>query len=408
MKKIIFLVTQSEFGGAQRYIFELVSRLNPEKVDEDKSSSPPFAAARVYDILIAAGQGDKELFKKVQNLSIKTLQLKHLKRNPNPVKAVFSISEILDLLRKEKPDTLFLCSTTAGILGSISSFLYKKLNTNKMRVIYRIGGWAFNDPRNWFLNKFIFWGEKLTAPFKNKIIVNSEFDYRAAIKNKICSPDKIVRIYNGINLEKLNFLSKQQAKEFLTQHTKYNIQNTRYIVGAVANFYKTKGINLLIEAMRLLEAEHKPLGVKCIVIGDGKQRPELEKLIKKHNLKNKVFLVGRISDAYKYLKAFDVFILPSLKEGFPWIILEAMSAEIPIIATRVGALPEIIEDNKHGVLVEPKNSRILADKIFWFLNHTQEARNMGFQAGQKIKKEFSLKKMVAETEKILTNHSKVH
>lgn len=394
MKKVIFLVTQSEFGGAQRYILELVSCLNKEK----------------YDVLVAAGQGDGELFRKSENLSIRTFQLKHLKRNPNLLEAISSISEMLGLLKKERPDILFMCSTTAGLLGSISSCLYKILNTKyKIRIIYRIGGWAFNDPRNWFLNKLILWAEKLTSPLKNKIIVNSESDYQAAIKFKVCSPNKIIKIHNGIDAEKLKFLSKQEAKAFLSNKIpQHEIQNTKYIIGTVANFYRTKGINYLIEAINLLEAKNKPLDVKCIVIGDGKQRPELEKLIEKYGLKNKVFLAGRIPDAYKYLKAFDVFILPSLKEGFPWIILEAMAAEVPIIATKVGALPEIIENNKHGVLIERKNSQILAEKILWLLNHVQESKNMGFQAGQKIKREFSLKKMVTETEKILTNRSKVH
>ncbi len=387
--KILFVITQSEFGGAQRYIFELVSHLNLEK----------------YEILVAAGHGDKELFKKVQNLPVKIFQLKHLKRNPNLLETISSISEMLGLLKKERPKILFLCSTTAGILGSITASIYKlfKIHDSEFKVFYRIGGWAFHDPRPFWQNKIIFYLEKLTAGLKNKIIVNSEYDYQAAIKNKICLPEKIVKIHNGINPEKLGFLPEQGAKAFLfNKIPQHKIQNTKYIIGTVANFYKTKGISYLIEAMRLLEAKYKPLDVKCIVIGDGKQRPELEKLIEKYNLKNKVFLTGRITDAYQYLKAFDVFILPSLKEGFPWIMLEAMAAEIPIIATNVGALPEIIENGKQGILVKPKNSQILAEKIFWLLNNEQKARNMGSQARQKVKREFYLEKMIRKTKELLT------
>jgi len=293
--KIIFIVTQSEFGGAQRYIFELVSCLNKEK----------------YDILIAAGHGDKELFKKIQNLPITSFQLKHLKRNPNPLEAISSISEMIGLLKKEEPDILFLCSTTAGVLGSFASYLYKSLGAkHKIQTIYRIGGWAFNDPRSWPLNKLILWAEKLTAPFKDKIIVNSEFDYQSAIKLKVCSPDKITKIHNGIDAEKLEFLPRDKAREFLSEKTHKSL-NFNFLIGCVANFYRTKGINYLIESIKLLEVKYKPLDVKCIVIGDGKQRPELESLIKKFNLEDKVFLAGRIPDAYKYLKAFDV------KKGFP-------------------------------------------------------------------------------------------
>lgn len=397
--KIIFIVTQSEFGGAQRYIFELVSCLNKEK----------------YDILIATGQGDGELFRKVQNLPVKTFQLKYLKRNPNPLEAVSLVLEILKLLKRQCPDTLFLCSTTAGILGSIAAKIYKftkpYILNPKLYIIYRIGGWAFHDPRNWFLNKLILWTEKLTALFKDKIIINSEFDRQAAIKNKICLPEKIVKIYNGINPEKLEFLPKQEAKTFLfNKIPQYKIprkrtsslrsrQNTKYIIGTVANFYRTKGINYLIKAISLLEAKYKPLDVKCIVIGDGKQRPELEKLIEKYKLKNKVFLMGRIPDAYKYLKAFDVFILPSLKEGFPWIILETMAAEIPIIATKVGALNEIIENNKQGILIEPKNSEKLAENIFELIKNPELMQKLKTNSKQRLKR-FSILKMVEKTEQL--------
>ncbi len=384
--KILFIVTQSEFGGAQRYIFELVSHLNKEK----------------YDILVAAGQGDKGLFNKLQGLNIETIHLKHLKRNPNPLEAIFSISEILGLLKKKGPNILFLCSTTAGILGSTAASMYKlfKIHDSEFKIVYRIGGWAFNDPRNWLLNKLILWAEKLTVPFKDRVIVNSEYDYQAAIKNKICSPEKIVKIHNGINPEKLEFLLKQEAKAFLfNKIPKYKIQDAKYIIGTVANFYRTKGINYLIKAISSLEAEYKLLDVKCIVIGDGKQRPELEKLIEKHGLKNKVFLIGRIPDAYRYLKAFNVFVLPSLKEGFPWIILEAMAAEIPIIATKAGALEEIIENNKQGILIKPKNAEELAGSIAKLIKNPELAQQFKKQAREKLKR-FSLFNMVKQTEKL--------
>ncbi len=139
-----------------------------------------------------------------------------------------------------------------------------------------------------------------------------------------------------------------------------------------------------------------------IIIGEGKERPKLEGLIKKYSLEDKVLLAGRIPDAYKYLKAFDVFVLPSLKEGFPWIILEAMAAELPIVATKVGALPEIIENGREGFLVEPKNSQTLAEKIKWLLENPQEAKVMGIQAKAKLAKEFSFQRMIKETEKLLS------
>ena len=96
-----------------------------------------------------------------------------------------------------------------------------------------------------------------------------------------------------------------------------------------------------------------------------------------------------MADAYRYLKAFDVFVLPSLKEGFPWVIIEAAAAGIPIVATKVGAIPEILPEE---CLVEPGDSQSLAKKISWMLEHP---------APPKLKQEFNLQKMVEETEKLL-------
>jgi glycosyltransferase involved in cell wall biosynthesis len=402
MKKILFLITQSEIGGAQKAIFELASGL-----DKDK-----------YNILVASGRGGVELFQKLNEKGIKSFYLKHMKRTPLPWQALLSVLEIFNLLKKERPDIIFLCSTTAGLLGSIAVGLIRnsqyshKNSQHSYHVIYRIGGWSFQDPRPKLINKILLLAEKLTASFKDKIIVNSEIDKLAAIENKVCSLEKIVKIYNGIDVKKLEFLSKEEARESLFKYITSNIEpRTRislvrgeprtFIVGTIANFYKTKGLCYLIEAIHILNTKYKSQNTNFIIIGDGKQRKDLESLIKKYNLENKVILSGKIPEAYKFLKAFDVFVLPSLKEGFPWVILEAMASKTPILATRAGALPEIIDNGKEGILVETKNSQILAEKIYWLLNHPIEAKNMGLLAKEKLEKEFSLRTMIKKTQELL-------
>jgi len=407
MTKILFLVTQSEMGGAQHYIYEICRALNSEK----------------YEVLVAAGDpafvkatADKgELFQKLKNTRVRPVYLKRMRRTPWPWQIILAIWEIRSLLKKERPNILFLCSTTAGLLGSIAGFLYKlKIrdahcsHAAKLKIIYRIGGWAFRDPRPWWQNLIIFWAEKITARFKDLIVVNSEYDWRIAVKKRIISPEKIIKIYNGIDPEQLNFLSREEARSCLMSTIKHGNSNIK-LIGCVANFYRTKGLEYLIESIYHLSQQHlsqlnrdyhNNRSSTAIIIGGGRLRPKLENQIKKLGLENKVVLAGRIADAYKYLKAFDVFVLPSLKEGFPWIILEAMAAELPIVATKVGALPEIIDDGVNGFLARPGNSRQLAEKIKWLLENPQEAKVMGIQAKAKLVKKFSLQKMVQETEKL--------
>ena len=371
MRKILFIVTQSEFGGAQRYIFEVARGLDSVK----------------YEVLVAAGSGDGELFQKLKDTPVapvyapvRPVYLRRMKRTPWPWQIILAIGEIFNLLKKERPDVLFLCSTTAGLLGSIAGFLYR----DRVSVIYRIGGWAFRDPRHWWMNKIILWTEKITAPLKDKIIVNSEIDRKLALKYKIAPAEKIVKIYNGIDAEKLDFLSREEARKNLL-----GSDSSKLWIGCVANFYKTKGLEYLVEAASPLNSNLKSQNSKLLIIGEGRQRPKLEALITKYNLQKKVLLLGRIPDAYKYLKAFDVFVLPSLKEGFPWIILEAIAAKVPMVASKVGALPEILPEE---FLVEPGNAEALAKKISRMLEHP---------AIPKLKQEFTLQKMIEETEKLL-------
>lgn len=365
--KLLFLVTQSEMGGAQRYIYEVARLLDKNR----------------YEVLVAAGEGDGELFRKLETIAICSRQLKQMKRTPWPWQITKAIWEIRELIKKEEPDVLFLCSTTVGLLGSLAGGLASiKMKEAKPRVIYRIGGWAFRDPRAFWKNWLILLAEKLTVPLKDLVIVNSEVDRQLALKYKIVPEKKLVKIYNGIDVNSLNFLSSKEARLRLRLGQLGQLGEGK-IIGTVANFYKTKGLEYLVEAASRLNLDGKRFSL--IIIGDGRERPKLEKLIKKYRLENKVILAGRIPDAYRYLKAFDVFVLPSLKEGFPWIILEAIAAQIPIVATNVGALPEILNEES---LVVPGNAEALAKKISRVIKHPTQA---------KLKSEFTSREMLEKT-----------
>lgn len=400
-KKILFIVTQSEFGGAQRFLWNLISGLTQIVKQKDA------------DIVVAAGpEGDDEngLLRFLEKKGINTKHLKYLRRGVNPLFDYLGTVEILGLIKKEKPDILFLCSSKAGFLGSLAARLYK--SALQPKVIYRIGGWAFNDPRPFWqklLYKFI---EKISARWKDVIIVNAECHRKQAIELGIKPRGEILTIYNGIDINNLVFFDKEQAREklnYLISNSKFLISNlprrqagqipnskfqilNSVIIGTIANLYPAKGIEYLIEAAKLLKDKNK----KFVVIGEGMERNKLERLIKKYKLNN-FFLIGAISDAYKYVKAFDIFVLPSVKEGFPWTILEAMLAEVPVIATKVGVASEI----QPGVLVEPRNAKELSDAIKKMLRNKNLREKLTKKAKETLESKFTLSQMVKEIKKLL-------
>jgi glycosyltransferase involved in cell wall biosynthesis len=373
-KKILFLVTQSEFGGAQRFIYRLVTNLDLSK----------------YEISIAAGpegnDADGLLFT-LEKEGFKTFSLKFLTRNINPLFDLkLGLIEIYFLIKKIKPDILFLCSSKAGAMGS---FIGRIAGVKK--IIYRLGGWTFNDPWPSWKKKLYIFLEKKTARFKDIIINNAELDKQQAIKLGINPRDRIIIIYNGIDADKLELLSREEARNLL------NI-SAGFVVGTIANFYPVKGLEYLIKAADLI----KDSNVKFIIIGEGRERKKLENLIKKYNLENRFFLPGAMPEAYKYLKAFDIFVLPSVKEGFPWTILESMAAEIPIIATRVGAIPEILEDKKNGILIDPKDVIKLAEAIQLLIKNKNLRETMTMEAKKTVREKFNLETMIKKYEDLLS------
>lgn len=390
-KRVLFVITQSEFGGAQRFLSQLLNNLESER----------------FECGIAAGlEGNKEI-KNLPPPHIEYITVKHLRRNPNLFDDIASVFELKKIIKEFRPDTVFLNSSKAGFIGSLAAHLLKIKTINyKLETVYRIGGWSFNDPRVWWKNLAYRWLEKISAPWKDYIIVNNKHDYEQTIRYRIKPRRKVVLVHNGIDPYKLDFLEKDEAKirlyELLPSSQKHaSFLHDGLIIGTIANFYPTKGLNIFIEAIKILTTNYQLPTTNYIIIGDGPERQNLESRIKNLELENKIFLSGRIANAYKYLKAFDIFVLPSVKEGFSWAVLEAMSAKLPIVATTVGANPELIEDGKNGLIVPPANPQALADAIAKLISDESLHRELGIQAHQTILHKFDLNKMVSQIESLL-------
>ena len=134
-----------------------------------------------------------------------------------------------------------------------------------------------------------------------------------------------------------------------------------------------------------------------IIIGEGERKEKLQARINRYNLQNSVFLVGRINDASKYLKAFDIFTLTSITEALPYVILEAGLAGLPIIASAVGGIPEIIDDMESGILVRPKEPAEIEKALSFLLKNPDKMALFKEKITDKIRREFSKEKMVRET-----------
>jgi len=411
MKKILYFITQSEFGGAQRYVFDLANNLKAD-----------------FKVAIAMGEQEKDLklAKILTENNIEYFIISNLKRSISPINDLLALFKIIKLIKNYQPDIIHLNSSKISILGSIASLF------TKTKTVYTVHGWVFNEPLPAWLKYFYLYAEKLTARFKNKIICVSEFDKQVALKYKIAPEnkfpqpihrcgDKLITIHNG--LASINFYSKEEARgkirqlsfrplgrnplnlgnshlsDFSLRQTPLEMTKNKIMIGSIGNLYKTKGFEYFIEAANILTNEKK-ISATFIIIGEGSERKKLENLIKKYNLENNFILTGKIDGAAKLLKAFDIYVCSSVKEGLPYSVLEAMQAELPIVTTNVGGIPEMIENNKTGLLTKPAEPLDIANALEKLTNDKNLAIELGKNAKQTASRNFNLEKMVEETKKI--------
>ena len=372
-KSILYIITKSVWGGAAKYVYDLSINLSSE-----------------FDISVAAG-GKGKFFEKIDEAKIPYYQINNFQKSINPFKDIFAFFEILSLLIQLKPDIVHTNSSKAGGIAGLAGWVYKTLSNRKVNLIFTAHGWAFAEDKSKWKISLIKLFSKITSVFYNQIICVSEYDRKIALENNITSEDKLITVHNGINIKNINFLTKEEAQNKLINRT------SKLLIGTIAEWTSNKGLIYLLKAVKKIKDKNFDL----VLIGSG-ENPDKEKItkfIEKKNLKN-IHLIEFVPNAVNYLKAFDIFILPSTKEGLPYTIIEAMAAEVPVISTNVGGIPEMIENNINGILIEPKNSHLLADKILEFINNPEMTKEMTKKSRQKVEKEFTLDQMILQTKKL--------
>lgn len=377
-KKIFYVVTKSVWGGAQRYVFDLATNLPKDR----------------FEAVVAAGESGL-LFDKLREAGIRTITIPGLQRDISFLKELVSFWHLLKIFIREKPDIVHLNSTKAAGLGSVATFAYNLLQTTSYKLqakaIFTVHGWGFNEDRPLPTRAVISLISWFSSLFQNKIICINNADLKTA--QKFIPMRKLALIFNGI--EPINFLSREEARAFFSKKIGRLIAENTIFIGTNAELTKNKGLGYLIEALRALPTTNYQL--QTIIIGEGENREKLQNQIKLLGLQNSVFLAGFIPEAARYLKAFDIFVLPSLKEGLPYTIMEAMFAGLPVVATNVGGIPDLVEHKKTGLLMAPKDVNALAQMLQALIQSKKMREEFGNRASKTIETKFTLRDMIVKT-----------
>jgi glycosyltransferase involved in cell wall biosynthesis len=215
----------------------------------------------------------------------------------------------------------------------------------------------------------------------DKVIAVSK-DIADEMMKKAIPSAKILVIDNGIDLQKFEHkTSNNDLRKSL------GLNGNHKFIGTVASLTEEKGHVYLIEGARQVIDKY----AECcfLIVGEGNQRHFLEEKISAFGLKGKMIFTGSRKDVPQILPMLDAFILPSLKEGLPMALLEAMAVKVPVIATKVGAIPNVIEDGINGILIPPKNSDAIADAINRMLSNRYSAKEMANRGFEKVRDHYS-------------------
>lgn len=371
---IALAVTLSEIGGVQVFLLQFAKYLK----------------ANGHDVTIISGPG-KWLAEQAGANGIKFIRLNHLVREIHPWKDLIAIQELRRIFRDGRFDAIHLNSSKMGFIGSIAARLAGQKN-----IAYRIGGWAFMEDLPAWKKYFYIIAERVTAPCKQTIICVNPSDVDEAGRYKIRPKKRVVNVPNGMDIPAF----EQKLLDRNLARTKLGLDHSTFVIGSISNFYAPKNIPGYLDAISLVAKKFPE--IKFVVIGDGPEHDLVKQKLVDLHLEKHVILAGEIDNASSLLRAFNLFVLPSTKEGMSWSLLEAMAAGLPCVATDVGAAKWMLGQDA-GLIVPPSNTVALAEAIMSLIQDADKRAPLGQNAKEAVQNRFPLSKTLEGNFKALKN-----
>ena len=360
--KVMQITHDLDFGGLQQVIINICKSIDRNRFD--------------MSILCLRGLGS--FLSEAQNFGIKVIFISPKNGNID----YFSFIKVANIFRREKPNVIHTHNTQPLIDGTLAALI-----TGIKTIIHTDHARSFPDKKRYML------AERLMSRFVFKMVGVSNHTSNNLIKYENVPTKKIITIYNGIDEKRFDiFLDKERKVKSL------KIYNKGPFIGLTVRLTEQKGISYLLKAMpKVIE---KFPGVALVIGGEGPLENELKKEAFLLGIHKNTFFIGPRLDIPEILKILDLYVLPSIWEGLPIALLEAMAARCPIIATRVSGNPEIIKHRENGSLVSPQNPQELADELLTVLSNAklrQKYSELGYKC---LVENFSQSIMVKHYEKL--------
>jgi len=360
--KILHLCTHINTGGITQYIYTLSQQM----------------IKRENEVHIFSSGGEfEERFREMgafpHTFSIRT------KSELSP-KVYLAIPRVIRFIKKNKIDILHAHTRVTQVLSFYVSLLT---------------GIPYVTTCHGFFKRRL--GRRLLPAWGNRVIAISDpvqMDLEETFKEK---PEKIRVIYNGVDIEALENCAKSVNLTKVKED--FQLSDGKPIIGIVSRIIQAKGFDYLARALKILISKYPK--IKLMIVGKGDYEERLKKLILELEIQSHVIFLGTQRNVVACYAAMDIFVLPSIwREGFGLVVSEAMALRKPIVVSNTGALNRLINDGSSGLLAKPRNVKDLAEKLDYLICHPDEAKQMGQNAYQHAKNNFSVEQMAIGIQKV--------
>ena len=376
--KVAHIIARMITGGADENTLFTIQGLDKDRYEVD---------------LIMGEEFDESIFDKVKNNNFNIIQIKGLKWKLNFLYDPIVLIKLIKMMRKNHYDIVHTHTTKAGILGRIAARI-----AGVPVIVHGLHGSTFEAFDSGLLNWLLFLFERLTGRFTDAYISVSRVLSEKYIERGIGKKENYHTVYSGMELEV--FYGARGKIDCRKKQKELGIDSGDFVIGNVARLETRKGHKFLIDAFKKVIKERKGCPLKLLIIGEGNKRENLESYVKEANLEKKVIFTGYRKDVEELMAIMDIFVLTSLREGLPRVLVQAAAVGMPLIAFNVDGVPEIIRDNHNGFLVRARDVGQLANRIEKYIDKKELVLLHGQKGREFIKDKWFIEDMVDKIDKI--------
>ena len=379
--KVAHIIARMITGGADENTLFTVQNLDKDRYEVD---------------LIMGEEFNESVFDKVKNNNFNKIQIKGLKWKLNFLHDPIVLLKLIKVLKRKRYDIVHTHTTKAGILGRIAAYI-----SGVPVIIHGLHGSTFQAFNSGLLNWLLFLFERLTGRFTDAYISVSGVLSEKYIEKGIGKKENYHTVYSGMELDK--FYGVKEKIDCGKKQRELGINSEDFVIGNVARLEERKGHKFLIDTFKKLIEKRKDRSLKLLIIGEGEERENLKNYVKEANLEEKVIFTGYREDIEELMALMDIFVLTSLREGLPRVLVQAAAVGVPSVVFNVDGVPEIIKDNYNGFLVKVKDVKRLENRIVEYMNNKELVLLHGRNGRKFIENKWSIKGMVDRIDKIYQN-----